>query len=82
MVVSVEFRGLQPLQNRRERGIIGHWSAHLAETAGVPELVAEILAGLDALLGKPDVLPLRRGGNDAETQAIGPVFFNKIERIG
>ena len=60
MVVVVELRRIQSREDSVERGVVAHGPAHLAEAAGVPELVAEILAGLDALLVKLHVLAQRR----------------------
>ena len=56
--------------------------AHLAEAAGVPELVAEVLAALDPLLLEADVLALGRDRDDAEAQAVGAVLVDQVERVG
>ena len=45
---------------------------HLAETAGVPELVAEIAAQLDVLFIGQDVLTERRAAHGAEPSASAP----------
>src|SRR5258708_6719288 len=66
VVVGVEFRRLQPDGEGAERGIVDPVPAHLPEAAGAPELRAEILARLDAVLLEADVLPLRRDRHDAE----------------
>src|SRR5205085_5218698 len=51
-----------------------HFAAlHLAETAGVPELVAEIAAQFDILLIKEHVLAQRRAANRAEADRVRPI---------
>ena len=60
-----------------------HFAAlHLAETAGVPELVAEIAAQLDVLFIEQHVLAERRAAHHAEAQGVRAVFGDEVERVG
>ena len=81
VVVGVELRRIDPRQDRRRRGVVAGRPAHLAEAAGVPELVAEVLAALDPVLLEADVLALRRDRDDAEAQAVGAVVVDQVEGI-
>src|SRR5262245_46267953 len=81
MIVRVELRGFEPAKDGRHRGVVARLAAHLPEAACVPELVAEIFSALDPLLLEPDVLTLRRNGNDAETQSVGAILVDEIERV-
>ena len=55
---------------------------HLAEAAGVPELVAEVAAQLDVLLVEQHVLAQRRAAHGAEAQGVGAVLGDEFERVG
>src|SRR5665213_2368192 len=60
-----------------------HFTAlHLAETAGVPELVAEVAAQLDVLFIKQNILAERRGAHHAEAQRIRAELRDEVERVG
>ena len=82
MIIGVEPGRVQSRKNRTVGRVVAELAAHLPKSAGIPELVAEVPAKLDALLGKPDVLALRRDRDDAEAEAVGAVFLDEIERIG
>ena len=64
------------------RRIVRDFSRHLAETAGVPKLVAEVSAKLDALFAKQNVLSLRRAVHYAEAKPVGSVLCDNFERVG
>ena len=55
---------------------------HLAEAAGVPELVAEVAAQLDVLLVEEHVLAERRAAHGAEAEGVRAVFGDEFERVG
>src|SRR5690606_148936 len=82
MIVRVEFLRLKARKDHVEAGVVARRPAHLTETAGVPELVAEVLSALDPVLLEADILALRRDRDDPETQAIGAVRRDEIERVG
>ena len=54
---------------------------HLAETAGVPELRAEVAAQFDVLLIEEHVEPERCAAHRAESQRVGAVFPDQFERV-
>jgi hypothetical protein len=81
VVVGVELRRVDPGEDGRRDELSPGRPAHLPEAAGVPELVAEVLAALDPVLLEADVLALRRDRDDAEAQAVGAVFVDQVERI-
>ncbi len=54
---------------------------HLAEARGVPQLGAEIAAGLDAIEPEADVAPLPRRDAEREAQRVGAVFVDDVQRI-
>jgi len=54
----------------------------LAESAGVPQFVAEVFSALDAVFLETNVLPLRGDRNDAEAQSVGAILVDQVERIG
>ena len=82
MIIRVEFRWIQPRDDALERRVVAGIAVHLPEPAGVPQLVAEILAALNAVDLKANVLPLRRDGNDAEAQPVRAVRVDQVERVG
>ena len=82
VVVLVEERGLEAGRDGVERAVVAHLAAHLAEARGVPELVAEVAAALDAFLVELHVLAERRDLEQAEAQAVGAVLRDELERIG
>ena len=55
---------------------------HLAEPAGVPQLVAEVPAQLDILLVEQHVLAKRGAPHGAKAQGIRPVLRDQLERVG
>src|ERR1017187_10506362 len=55
---------------------------HLAETAGVPELVAEIAAQFHVLLVEEHVLAERRAAHGAEAEGVRAVLGDEHERVG
>jgi len=60
----------------------GTAALHLAETTGVPELVAEVAAQLDVLFIEEDVLAERSGAHHAEAQRIRAILGDEVERVG
>src|SRR5687768_1928682 len=81
MIVRVELRGIQSFHNRTKGGVVARLPAHLTEAARVPKLVAEILSTLDPILLETNILPLRRDGDDPETQTVRTIGRDQIQRV-
>src|SRR6266513_5472707 len=60
----------------------GSLSCELAESARVPEFVAEVAPQLDVLLVVEHVLAERRAAHDAEPERVGAVIADELERVG
>src|ERR1035437_9943488 len=60
----------------------GRAPLYLAETAGVPELVAEIAAEFHVLLVEEHVLAERRAAHGAEAEGVRAVLGDEFERVG
>ncbi len=64
-----------------DSGGIESLQVHERETGGVPDLVAEVAAPRDALLGEEDVSPGHRDVPQGEAQGVGPVPLDDIQGI-
>ena len=77
---DIEVVGRQPGRVRNTLAAVG--ARHLAETAGVVELVGEIAAFFDRTFVEAKVGTHRRDAQKPEAQAVGAVFFHQVDRIG
>ena len=71
-------------QRRRIEGEVAHIEplrVHLHEAGGVPYLGAEVAADLELFVRDVDILPRGRNHQQRETQGVGAVFLDNVERI-